>query len=60
MPRFKEYDPRQSVMLAVSFDRQILSGTFEYALNYIVDNKLDLSIFNHKYKNDDGGRPAYA
>lgn len=59
MPRFKEYDPRQSVMLTVSFDRQILPGTFEYALNYIIDNKLDLSIFNHKYKNDDGGRPAY-
>jgi transposase len=46
-------------MLMVSFDRQILPGTFEYALNFIVDNKLDLSIFNHKYKNDDGGRPAY-
>jgi transposase len=59
MARFKHKDRRQTVTLMVSFDRQILPGTFEYALDFIVDNKLDLSIFNHKYKNDDGGRPAY-
>ncbi len=59
MPRFKEYNPGQSVMLTVSFDRQILSGTFEYALNFIIDNRLELSIFDHKYKNDENGRPAY-
>jgi len=46
-------------MLPVSFDRQILPGTFEYTLNYLVDEKLDLSIFHHKYNNDDTGRPAY-
>lgn len=59
MPRFKEYNPGQSVMVAVSFDRQILLGTFEFALNFIIDNRLDLSVFDHKYKNDENGRPAY-
>ena len=59
MPRFKEYNQGQTVLLPVSFDRQILPGTFEYTLNYLVDEKLDLSIFHHKYKNDDTGRPAY-
>lgn len=57
MPRFKEYNQGQSVLLAVSFDRQILPGTFEYTLNYLVDNKLDLSIFLHKYNNDETSCP---
>lgn len=59
MPRFKDYNPGQTVLLPISFDQQILPGTFEYTLNYLVDNKLDLSIFHHKYNNDDTGRPAY-
>ncbi len=59
MPRFKEYNQGQTVMLPVSFDRQILPGTFEYTLNYLVDEKLDLSIFHHKYNNHETGRPAY-
>lgn len=59
MPRFKDYDYHQSVMVPVSFDRQILPGTFEHSINYLVDQKLDLSIFNSRYKNDDTGRPAY-
>jgi len=59
MPRFKDYDYNQSVMVPVSFDRQILPGTFEHSVNYLVDEKLDLSIFDSKFKNDDTGRPAY-
>lgn len=27
--------------------------------NFLVEYKLDLSIFNYAYKNDEGGRPAY-
>ena len=42
------------VLLPISFEQQILPNTFEYTLNYLVDNELDLSIFLHKYKNDDG------
>jgi transposase len=59
MPRFKEYSYEQTVMLPISFDRQILPGTFEHSVNYLVDQKLDLSIFHYRYKNEDGGRPAY-
>lgn len=59
MLRFKDYNPDQSVLLPISFDRQILPGTFEYTLNYLVNLKLDLSIFHHKYNNDVTGRPAY-
>jgi len=59
MPRFKEYNYQQTVMLPVSFDRQILPGTFEHSVNYLVDEKLDLSVFDSRYNNDNSGRPAY-
>ncbi|ABA87794.1 transposase of ISPca6, IS4 family [Syntrophotalea carbinolica DSM 2380] len=59
MPRFKPYDYKQTVMLPVDFEQQILPGTFEYSLHYLVDNELDLSIFNSKFNNDEAGRPAY-
>jgi len=59
MPRFKDYDYKQGKFLPVSFEKQILPGTFEYSLNALVDGELDLSIFNQRYTNDEGGRPAY-
>ncbi len=59
MPRFKGYDYDQLKMIPVAFDRQILPGTFESALSVLIDEELDLSIFDHRYGNDDTGRPAY-
>lgn len=59
MGRYKHYDYAQMKMLPISFDRQILPGTFEYTLNYLIDEKIDLSVFEDRYKNDDGGAPAY-
>lgn len=58
-PRFKDYDYSQSKFLPVSFDKQILPGTFEYSLTYLIDHELNLSVFHHRYANDEGGRPAY-
>lgn len=59
MARYKHYDYAQMKMLPISFDRQILPGTFEYTLNYLIDEKIDLSVFEDRYNNDDGGAPAY-
>lgn len=59
MPRFKEYDYGQMKLLPVSFERQILPGTFEHSLTYLVEHELDLGIFDHRYANDESGRPAY-
>ena len=59
MARFKDYNYDQTKMIPISFDRQILPGTFEHSLTYLIENELDLSIFNDRYQNDDGGRPAY-
>lgn len=59
MARYKHYDYGQTKLLPVSFERQILPGTFEHTLSYLIDNKIDLSVFTGRYKNDDGGAPAY-
>ena len=59
MPRYKDYDYRQMKILPVSFERQILPGTFEHSLCYLVDEELDLSEFDSRYANDKTGRPAY-
>ena len=38
---------------------QLVPGSFEYALNEIVEEHLDLSTFEQRYRNDDTGRLAY-
>jgi len=59
MARYKEYSYEQGKFIPVHFDRQILPGTFEYSLSYLIDHEIDLSIFEERYKNDDTGAPAY-
>lgn len=59
MPRFIDYDYNQMKMIPLSFDRQILPGSFEYSLCYLIDHEIDQKIFYHRYINDDNGRPAY-
>jgi transposase len=59
MARFKPYDLNQSKMIPLSYADQIVEGSFEYALNEIVEEHLDLSVFDKRYANDDTGRPAY-
>ena len=49
----------QNKFIPVNFSEQILPGTFEYALCYIVENKLDLTGFDAWYNNDKTGAAAY-
>jgi transposase len=59
MARYKPYDYRQTKMLPVRFEEQILPGTFEHTLNRLIDESIDLSVFDARYRNDEGGAPAY-
>jgi transposase len=59
MPKFKHYDYNQSAMVVINYEEQLQPGTFEHAIHYLIDNKLDLSVYYPHYSNDDGGRPAY-
>jgi transposase len=58
MARYKHIDtsPR---FLAVDLERQLLPGTFEHALNHLIDRELDLSGFDSRYRNDRTGAAAY-
>jgi transposase len=57
--RYKKYNYGQMKFLPVSFERQILPGTFEHTLNWLIDEEFDLSVFEARYKNDETGAPAY-
>ena len=59
MARYKHYDYNQTKMIPLRFSDQIQPGTFEYTLNHVVDNDLDLSVFESRYRNDYNGAPAY-
>lgn len=59
MARCKYLNRKQIEMICINLEDQILPGTFEYALDDIIDNHVDLSIFDNKYKNDNKGAKAY-
>lgn len=59
MARFKECDREQALLVPVHYSEQLLPGTLEYAIDDIVDNYIDISMFNNRYKNDDIGAKAY-
>ena len=59
MAKYKHYDYSQGKFIPISFDKQILPGTFEHTLHYLIDNEIDLSIFDLRYKNEETGAPAY-
>jgi Transposase and inactivated derivatives len=59
MARYKEYSYDQGKLVPISFHKQIIPGSFEFALNDIVDNVLDLSVFEGRFCNDETGAPAY-
>src|SRR3990172_12324889 len=59
MARYKDYCYEQTKLIPISFHHQILPGTFEYTLNYLIDNEVDLSLFEQRYRNDETGAPAY-
>jgi len=59
MPKFIPYDPSQSKMVVVNYADQLQPGTFEHAIHFLIERKLDLSIFHPTFNNDETGRPAY-
>lgn len=59
MPRFQSYNYDQHIMLVIDLEQQLQPGTFEHAIHYLIEHKIDLSVFYDHYKNDDTGRLAY-
>ncbi len=59
MAKYKKYSHAQLKLIPVDYSKQLLHGTLEHTINYLVDNYIDCSVFDKKYKNDDTGAPAY-
>ena len=60
-PTMARYKPQDfnSLLLPVVLSEQLVPGSFAFALNYLVDNELDLSALDAKFKNDEVGASAY-
>jgi len=58
MARFKYTDNSQGLFLSVNLNEQLLPGTFEWALDYLI-GRMDLSLFEQNYHNDEMGAAAY-
>lgn len=59
MARYKDYSYDQTKLIPIAFHRQVLPGSFEYTLNYLIDHEVDLLVFESRYRNDETGAPAY-
>jgi transposase len=59
MAKYRDRSREQSYMLPVHLQDQLQPGTFEHTIDYLVDNEIDLSVFESRYGNDEVGAPAY-
>jgi transposase len=58
MARYKHYDYDQMMMVPVSLEEQLIPGALEYAIHHVVEERLDLRLFEDRYCNDETGRKA--
>ena len=60
MPKYRTTDAAagQGLFLTVNLQEQLLPGTFEYMLDRLIGNKIAISIFEQRYKNDFTGASA--
>jgi transposase len=58
MAKYKPSNEDQMVMLPISLQDQLVPGTLEHTINRLVDENIDLSVFDERYKNDVTGAAA--
>ena len=58
MARYKPQE-NHSLLLPVVLSEQIVPGSFAFALNYLVDQELNLAALDEQFKNDEVGASAY-
>jgi transposase len=59
MAKYKRYDYSQRVLIPVSLEEQLIPGTLEFAIHSLIENRMDMSVFEDRYNNDETGRSAY-
>jgi transposase len=58
MAKYKPSNEDQMVMLPISLQDQLVPGTLEHTINRLVDENIDLSVFDERYNNDLTGAAA--
>ena len=59
MAKYKYYDDSQNVLIPVSLEEQLMPGTLEFAIYTLVETRIDRSVFDDRYGNDETGRLVY-
>jgi transposase len=59
MAKYKPYTYAQEMLILVSLQEQLMPGSLEFAIHTLVDERMDVSLFDEKYCNDETGRWAY-
>ena len=59
MAKYKRYDYSQRILIPVSLEEQLMPGTLEFAIHNLIENRMDMSVFDDRYNNDETGRSAY-
>jgi transposase len=58
MAKFKPCNEDQLVMLPISLQDQLVPGTLEHTISQLVDEHVNLSVFDRRYNNDETGATA--
>jgi transposase len=58
MAKYKRNNFNQMILVPISLEEQLVPGTLEYAIHHVIEERIDLSIFDSRYSNDDTGRKA--
>ena len=58
MAKFKPCNEDQLVMLPISLQDQLVPGALEHTISQVVDDHIDLTVFDARYNNDDTGASA--
>lgn len=58
MAKFKPCNYDQMVMLPICLEKQLVPGSLEHTINELVEKKIELSVFDARYSNDDTGASA--
>ncbi len=59
MAKYKNYDYSQRTLIPVSLHEQLVVGSLEFAIHYLVEERMDTSVLDERYQNDETGRWAY-
>jgi transposase/IS5 family transposase len=60
MAKYKPENRSQKTFFLAFPEDQIMPGTLEFVIHTLIDNRMDMRIFDQRYRNDETGRCAYS